>query len=194
MSGRDAEIADVGAAYGRMELAGRGRVAFDKERNAIEMLVRASAPPGAAPYSAAMLPGMALGADVLATADDPRAIAARGVLWGSSATQRLDALFDVDANGSGSVGPVELHGRSGSLYARVALGGPKGGTFGVVEARDFAIAPLHDESTRSSSASERATRSKLGQRAVSQPPGRRAGSRPRGIRKRSAARSALRGA
>lgn len=143
LSGREAEIADVGAAYGRIELAGRGRVAFDKEHNAVEMLVRASAPPGAAPYAAAMLPGMALGADVLATADDPRAIAARGVLWGSGATQRLDALFDVDANGAGSVGPLELHGQSGSLYARVALGGPKGGTFGVVDAHDFAIAPMH---------------------------------------------------
>ena len=107
------------------------------------MLVGASAPPGAAPYAAAFLPGMALGANVLATADDPRAIAARGVLWGSGATQRLDALFDVDANGAGSVGPLELRGKSGSLYARVALGGPKGGTFGVVDAHDFAIAPMH---------------------------------------------------
>ncbi|HEX3670916.1 MAG TPA: translocation/assembly module TamB domain-containing protein [Candidatus Cybelea sp.] len=143
LSGREADIADVGAAYGRVELAGRGRVAFDKEPNAIEMLVGARAPPDAAPYAAEMLPGMTLGANVLATADDPRAIAARGVLWGSGATRRLAALFDVNAQGIGSVGPLELSDKSGSLYARVALGGPKGGTFGVVDAHDFTIAPMH---------------------------------------------------
>ncbi len=142
LTGHEADVVGVNAAYGRVRLGARGRIAFDKERNAVELLAGASAPSGGTPYVSRILPDLPLRADVLATADDPKAIAMRGLLSGRSASRRLEALFDVDSRGVGTVGPLEIDGKSGSLYARVALDHPHGSAFGIVETRNFAFEPL----------------------------------------------------
>ncbi len=136
---READVLNLNAAYGGVRLATRGRVAFDKEPDAVEMLVRALAPPGTAPYVNRLLPAVPLRAEVLATAEDPRRIGGRGVLWGRSAEERLAALFDVDGQGTGSIGPLEIQGKSGSLYARIALDGPRRSALGIVDARNFVL-------------------------------------------------------
>ena len=138
--GRHVNVLGASAAYGAVGLQARGRIALDRERNAIEMLVRARAPAGGLPYAGLAMPALALQAAVLATADDPKAIALRGALWGSGGSQSLDALFDVDQRGSGTIGPIEARSGGGTLYGRVALSGNGVAGAGVVTAHGF---PLH---------------------------------------------------
>lgn len=140
--GREADIVNFNAAYGAVDLRGRGRVALTKRPNAVEMLLAAGAPAGAAPYASRVLPSMPLGADVLATADDPKQIGLRGVLWGRSRTEKLDGIFDVDSRGTGSIGPLDIETDGGALYARVALDRPRASALGIVAARNFPIAPM----------------------------------------------------
>ncbi len=140
--GREADVVDLDAAYGAVDVRGRGRIALAKSPHAVEMLLGVRSPAGAAPYASRLLPSIPLRADVLATADDPKHIALRGLLWGESGTERLDGIFDVDSRGSGSIGPVEIETNAGSLYARIALDRPHGSALGIVDARNFRIAPI----------------------------------------------------
>ncbi|MGA8575536.1 MAG: translocation/assembly module TamB domain-containing protein [Candidatus Cybelea sp.] len=140
--GREADIVNFGAAYGRADAGGRGRVALQSGPNAVEMLLRASSPAGGTPYVSRLLPALPLDAVVLATADDPRQIGVRGVLQGRTGAQRLDAIFDVDGRGTGSIGPLDIETKVGSLYARVALDRPHNSALGIVDARNFALAPI----------------------------------------------------
>ncbi len=139
--GREADVLGMRAAYDGADLTARGRVAFERRPGAVDMLLGVRAPPGRIPYVGAYVPAMPVQALALATAEDPRAIAVRGALWGASASQRLDALFNVDERGVGTVGPLFYDGTSGSLYARVALDRPRRISLGVAEARGLAIPP-----------------------------------------------------
>lgn len=138
-TGQELNVVRFNGAYGGVDLRARGRVAFDKEPNAMEMLVRAHAPPGGAPYLSSLLPRIPLDAAVLATADDPKAIAARGALWGASGAESLGALFDVDERGNGTVGPIFARSGNGTLYARIALDRSGGTSVGIVNARSFPL-------------------------------------------------------
>jgi autotransporter translocation and assembly factor TamB len=140
--GREADVVDLDAGYGSVELRGRGRVALTKAPNAVEMLLGASSPAGAVPYASRLLPSLPLRAAVLATADDPKLIALRGLLWGENGAQHLDGIFDVDSRGAGSIGPLDIQTKAGSLYARIALDRPHGSVLGIVDARNFEIAPI----------------------------------------------------
>jgi autotransporter translocation and assembly factor TamB len=139
--GREADVLGIRGAYDGVDLNARGRVAFERRANAVEMLLGARAGPGAAPYIGSFVPGMGLRAAALATAADPKAIALHGALWGASTSQRLDALFNVDQRGAGTVGPIYYDGTNGSLYARVALDPSRRSSLGIAEARDLAIPP-----------------------------------------------------
>ena len=105
----------------------------------IAMLVSAEAPAGGAPYASALLPQVPLHATVLATANDPRAFAMRGALWGAGGSQALDAIFNVDARGDGSIGPLVARSGRGSLYARIALDRTHRSSVGLVTARDLPL-------------------------------------------------------
>jgi hypothetical protein len=137
--GREADIVGFGAAYGRVNLNARGRAAINLQHNAVEILVKAHSPPGGTPYVNVLLPQAALDATVLATADDPKAIATRGVIWGGGGPQGLDAIFKVDAHGNGTIGPLYARSGRGSLYARIALNNAHGQSFGLAQARDFPL-------------------------------------------------------
>jgi autotransporter translocation and assembly factor TamB len=137
--GRGAAVVHFGAQYNGTRLTARGRVALQKQPGAIEMLVGVQTPPDPLPYTNELLPKMSFDGVALATADDPKAIALRGVLAGTSPTERLDAVFNVDSRGSGSIGPLLVRGDRGSLYARIALDRPRDVSLALVEARDFPI-------------------------------------------------------
>ncbi len=137
--GREADIVRFGGAYGRVALDARGRVAMQAQHGAIAMLLRAQSPAGGTPYVNALLPQIPLHASVLATADDPKAIAMRGALWGAGGTQALDAIFNVDERGSGTIGPLYARSGRGSLYARIALDHVSARSIGLMEARDFPV-------------------------------------------------------
>jgi autotransporter translocation and assembly factor TamB len=141
--GQEADVIGLGGAYRTLDLGVRGRAAFEKRPGAVEMLLRANAPANGIPYASTYLPRMDLHATALATSNDPKAIALNGALWGSSPSQTMDAVFNVDNRGKGSVGPLHLTSGSGSLYARLALDRPRNLNLGVVEAREFPLAPAH---------------------------------------------------
>ncbi|HVR46960.1 MAG TPA: translocation/assembly module TamB domain-containing protein [Candidatus Binatia bacterium] len=139
--GREADVLGVHGAYDAADLNARGRVAFERRPGAVDMMLGVRAGPGRIPYAGSFLPGMRLQAAALATADDPKAIALHGALWGASASQRLHALFNVDERGVGTVGPLYYEGANGSLYARVALDRPRRSSLGIAEARGLVIPP-----------------------------------------------------
>jgi hypothetical protein len=141
--GHQADVIRFGGAYGRVSFDARGRVALQKERNAIQLLVAAHAPPGAAPEVGELLPQTPLNVAALATATNPNAIAIRGALWGAGGAQSLSSTFDVDARGNGTIGPLIARSGGGSLYARVALNHTGGTSVGLIDARNFPL-PIAD--------------------------------------------------
>ncbi|HVA33112.1 MAG TPA: hypothetical protein VNG31_03120, partial [Candidatus Baltobacteraceae bacterium] len=122
--GQEADVLGARARYRGIDVTARGRVALQSHRNAVEMLVGAHVPPDTLPYSSKIAPGMALEGLAAATADNPKAILVRGLLHGASRNAALDGIFDVAANGVGSIGPVFVRSGNGDLYARVALDRP----------------------------------------------------------------------
>jgi autotransporter translocation and assembly factor TamB len=138
--GREADVIGLRSAYRQLDVTARGRITFARQPGAVNVLVGVQSPPGGIPYVGALLPQMAVHGTALATSDDPKTIGVQGALWGTSATQRLDALFNVDGRGMGSVGPVHITAGRSSLYARIALDGPHHLSLGLIDARDFPIA------------------------------------------------------
>jgi autotransporter translocation and assembly factor TamB len=141
LRGREANVIRLAGAYQQADVIARGRLAFDKERNAIEAVVRAQSPPGGIPYASRLLPELPLNSIALATADDPKAISVRGTLWGNSRAESARAIFDIDSRGTGTIGPIDVRSDGGSLYARVALDQPHRSSFGLLEANAFPLAP-----------------------------------------------------
>ncbi len=137
--GREAVAVRFGAQYNGAQLSARGRVALQKGPAALEMVLRAQSPVTAVPDLNALLPQMNFDGVALATSDDLKSIGVRGTLAGTSATQQLDAIFNVDGAGRGTIGPVLVRQSRGSLYARVALDRPHDVNLALVEARDFSI-------------------------------------------------------
>lgn len=139
--GHQADVMATRANYNALGVTARGRVALTRQPGAVNLLVGLDAPPGAIPYAGRLLPALPLHGIALATADDPKAIAMQGALWGSNDNQRLDAVFNVDARGAGSVGPIHVVDSNRWLYGRIALDRPHEINLGIIEARDFPIAP-----------------------------------------------------
>jgi TamB, inner membrane protein subunit of TAM complex len=141
LSGQEADIIRFGARYAGAEVRASGSVALAHRSNALEMLLGVRTPPDTLPYAAALVPGMSFNGTALAQAADVRKIGLSGVLSGTSATQRLDAIFNVDSRGSGSIGPLLVRGDRGSIYARIALDHPHDASVGLIDARNVPIAP-----------------------------------------------------
>lgn len=141
--GRQIQVMNFRAGYNGASITARGRIALARQRNAMEMLVGIDSPPNATPYLTELLPGLSLNGVALASADDLKAIAVRGALWGAATNERLSALFNVDNRGVGAIGPLEVDKGSGSLYTRVALDQPHHADYGIVDAHAFPIAPAH---------------------------------------------------
>jgi TamB, inner membrane protein subunit of TAM complex len=142
LDGSQADIVRFNAQYMGADVRASGGIALARQSNALEMLLGVRAPPDTLPYTAMFVPGMRLRGTALAQAADLQKIGLGGVLWGTSATERLDALFDVDSRGSGSIGPLLVRGNRGSIYARIALDHPHDASVGLIDARDVPIAPV----------------------------------------------------
>ncbi len=141
--GRHADVVDFGAAYQGLSISARGQAAFQRQSDAIRILTTLHAPPGGIPYAGAVLAGLPLDGIAVATADDPKAIAVRGMLWGANGARHMDALVNVDQTGAGTVGPVHFSDGTGSLYARIALDRPRDLTFGIVRANNLIVPSAH---------------------------------------------------
>jgi len=139
LRGNEVDAFGMRTSYRDVQFEGRGRISLQQRPNAIELLALGNAPVGSLPYEQAVLPGMPLHATVLATANDPTKIQTQGVLHGRSAAQTLAGEFAVTSQGVGTLGPLEIDGSRGSLYAQGALDHPRGSEKAVVVARDFRI-------------------------------------------------------
>jgi hypothetical protein len=139
--GRQADIVRFGARYAGANLNASGSVALVHQTNALEMLLGVQTSADALPYAAMLVPGMSFNGTALAQAADLRRIGLGGVVSGTSATERLDAIFNVDSRGSGSIGPLLVLGNRGSIYARIALDHPHDASLGLIDARNVPIAP-----------------------------------------------------
>jgi hypothetical protein len=139
--GHQIEVVNFGGEYAGGEISARGRISLQRERNALEMLVGVKLPANEMPYVSELLPGLPFDGEALATADDLKTISLRGMLWGDGPSSRLQALFDVDNRGVGSIGPLAVDAGGGSLYARIALDQPHHADYGIVDARAFPFSP-----------------------------------------------------
>lgn len=140
VSSHELDILAAQTTYGAIALHTIGSLAFTPPTS-LRLLLSGEAPTASLPFAAAVAPGMNLNAAALATADDPRHLATDGVLRGSSATQRAWAVFRINANGAGEVGPLFIGNASRSLYARIMLDHPHARTLAVVSAQHFQIEP-----------------------------------------------------
>lgn len=137
--GQEADIAHFSSTYDGIAFDARGRVAMQRRAGAIEMLAAAAVPSSAIPYGAKIAPGLSLDALALATADDPKRIAMRGVITGAGARESLAGTFDVAANGTGSIGPIVVsQGNGRDLYVRAAIDRPHDRDVAVLDAHRFA--------------------------------------------------------
>ncbi len=136
--GRNVDVLDVSAKYGRIALDGRGRVALAPQHNGMRMLVDIRGAPGTLPYASSIVPAMSFDAEALALADVPKAISMRGILWGRSTNAALDGIFNVDSRGDGEIGPIRFRQGNGMAYARAALDASHGST-AVAFVRNMAI-------------------------------------------------------
>jgi TamB, inner membrane protein subunit of TAM complex len=140
-NGSEADIVRFGARYAGADVRASGSIALGQQSNALEMLLGVRMPPDTLPYAAMLVPGMRFNGTALAQAGNLQRIGLGGVLSGTSATERLDALFNVDSRGSGSIGPLLVRGNRGSIYARIALDHPHDASVGLLDARNVPIAP-----------------------------------------------------
>ncbi|HZZ00623.1 MAG TPA: hypothetical protein VFE36_13730, partial [Candidatus Baltobacteraceae bacterium] len=141
--GQEADIAHFSSAYNGIAFNARGKVAMQRRAGAVEMLAGAVVPSSAIPDGAKIAPGLSLDALALATADDPKRIALRGVLSGSGTRESLHGTFDVAANGTGSIGPIVVtQGDGHDLYVRAAVDRPHDRDVALLDAHRFAAGSL----------------------------------------------------
>lgn len=120
VSGTALQIVGVRAGYGPIALRGRGSVDLG-DRTLSDVVASVSGPANALPYAGAVLPGAALQGLVVLHGVDAH-LAGRGAVSADGASGTLDAPFALDADGSGTIGPVALARNDGaSLYARVGF-------------------------------------------------------------------------
>lgn len=137
--GREADIVAFDGSYRGIGLTARGRAIPQKQPDAIAMLLGVHSAPGALPYTGTLLPRFALDATALATANDPKFIALRGVISGAGPNESLEGIFNVASNGEGAVGPLRLRHGAGTLYARIALDRPRDLAVGLARVANFSI-------------------------------------------------------
>jgi TamB, inner membrane protein subunit of TAM complex len=137
--GRGADVIAFRGAYRGVAASVRGHIGLAKQTNAIELILGVHAPSGAIPYAGALLGQMPLDGLALATADDPKAIAVRGIITGTGAAARLDGIFNVDERGNGAIGPLYLRQPNGSLYVRIALDRSHALAVGLARVRNLSV-------------------------------------------------------
>jgi len=135
--GKTANVLHFTLRYGGFNLAARGRMALQKEPNALEALASVTGPSNRIPYASEIIPGMQLQGMLLARGDDLKRIDTQGVLGGSGNGSQLASVFHVASNG---VGGVDLW-MGDKLDARVALDRPHGKIAALVHANGLTVRP-----------------------------------------------------
>ena len=137
--GINAGIVNFETQRGGAQLAIRGNASIQPQPQAISAVVDVRGPSDAIPLATTALANMSLHATALATASDPKAVDVRGYVSGASPSQTLAGAFDVDSRGTGTIGPVWIGNRTGSLYARIALNHPGSASSGYADAHNYTL-------------------------------------------------------
>lgn len=135
--GKTANVLHFTVRYAGFSLAARGRMALQKEPNAVEAVASVTGPSDEVPYASSLLPPMQLQGMLLATGDSLKQIQTQGVLGSDNGD--LASVFRVTANGTGSVNLKYAD----TLAARIALEHPRDRTAALVQANDFTIRKSH---------------------------------------------------
>lgn len=122
--GQEADIARFGVVYAGMNVAARGRLALGPRQNALQVVATLDTPPDAIPYARAFVPNMPVHATIVSTGNTLAQADTRGVLGGTNGSRTLLGTFDVRSDGVGTLGPLRIHDRDGSLYAIASVDHP----------------------------------------------------------------------
>ncbi len=140
LSGGRLDVLQAAIRYGAIGVAGRASVQLAQHTRTTGYATLA-APADSVPYLTSLVPGLPLDAIAAVSGIDAK-LAARGYVRGEHGSDRLDAPFDIDAVGSGTVGPVVLQRHDGaSLYARAAIDRRTNRTVAFAAARAVSLLP-----------------------------------------------------
>ncbi len=138
--GSDLDLLDARFTYGPVSVDAHGTVVLAKDV-ATNLVVALHADGDKLPYVGQLMHGLQL-TTVVHVAGSGTKLATDGIVYGTSPNGQLDAIFDVDGNGDGVIGPFSIQRNDGaSLYARVALDRTKGSVLAIADAHQFSLLP-----------------------------------------------------
>jgi len=138
--GAELQVVGATARYGAIGLRARGAVTLADHVDS-DFVATVDGPASGIPYAAAVLPGASVRGIVVLRGTDAR-LAAHGTVGAAGAAGTLDAPFALEANGTGTIGPVALERNDGAtLYARVGVDRPNGTVDAIVSAHRLTLYP-----------------------------------------------------
>jgi autotransporter translocation and assembly factor TamB len=138
--GSDLDLLDANFAYGPVNVDAHGTVVLAKEVGT-NLVVALHADGDRLPYVAQLVRGLQL-TSIVHVAGTGTRLASDGIVYGTGRDGQLDAIFDVDGNGDGVIGPFSIERSDGaSIYARVALDRTKGSVLAIADVHRFSLLP-----------------------------------------------------
>lgn len=136
--GRDLEVLDAHVGYGPVTVAAAGSLQLERHVTT-DLVATIDGDGDGLPYVGQVLRGLRVGG-VMTLAGVDEHLASSGIAYGDARDGRFDALFNVDGNGTGFVGPIAVQRNDGaSIYARLAVDRRNNDVAGVVDARKFSL-------------------------------------------------------
>jgi autotransporter translocation and assembly factor TamB len=138
--GSDLDLLGASFDYGPINVEAHGTLALEKQVG-VNLVVALHADGDRLPYVSQLLRGLPLTAVVHVEGVGTR-LASAGIVYGDARDGRLDAMFNVNGDGVGVIGPFSIERNDGaSLYARVALDRTKASVLGIVDAHRMSLRP-----------------------------------------------------
>ena len=140
LHGSNLDLLDARFAYGPVTVDAHGTVVLAKDV-ATNIVVALHADGDRLPYVGQLMHGLQL-TSVVHVAGNGTKLASDGIVYGTGRDGQLDAIFDVDGNGDGVIGPFSIERSDGAaLYARVALDRTKGSVLAIADVHHFSLLP-----------------------------------------------------
>lgn len=138
--GKNVDLLGVHLNYGPVNVEAHGELALEKQVGT-NLVVTVHSDGDALPYVPQLLRGLPLTAVVHLEGLGTK-LASAGVVYGDAQNGSLDAMFNIDGNGTGVIGPLSIQRKDGaSLYARVAIDHTQSTALGIVDAQRLSLLP-----------------------------------------------------
>ncbi len=138
--GSDLDLLGARFAYGPVNVEAHGTLALEKNVGT-NLVVTLHAAGDRLPYVAQLMHGLQLTSVVHVEGTGSR-LASAGIVYGDARDGRMDAIFNVNGNGDGVIGPFSIERSDGaSLYARIALDRTLGSVLAIADAHRFSLLP-----------------------------------------------------